>query len=170
MAPPVPPVPQLERSSTRLLAHCDFSGHLPTWGNIHRGAWQDKFQPNPLPSCAPVPTGVNPPEMILLLLHTLIQWLLFLRLAACYPGCCLKTERKDVALQKVDTGEFASDEMTRTSVNWTFDAGSNWMRGRERWKANTVWSALLHDMLWMRDSELMKEEKMPVLSFKHIQQ
>lgn len=84
---------------------------------------------------------------IFFLLYKLIQRLLFWRLAACYQSCCLKIKGNHFP---AESGQWwiTNDEMTRMSDNWMFDAGSNWMRGRVQWKANTLWSALFHDMLY----------------------
>lgn len=77
----------------------------------------------------------------------IIQKQLIWRLAACYQSGCLKIKGNHFP---AESGHWwiANDEMTRMSVNWMFDAGSNWMRGRELWKANTLWSVLFHDMLY----------------------
>lgn len=112
-----------------------------------------------------------PTKIILFLLCTLIWWILLWRLTACYQSYCLKIKGNNFP---AESGHWwiANDEMTRMSVNWMFDAGSNWMRGRERWKANTLWSALFHDMLYSlvdAKQRINEKWKMSVFSFKHIQ-
>lgn len=64
----------------------------------------------------------------------------------------------------------ADDEMTRMSVNWMFDAGSNWMRGCEMRKANTLWNVLFY-VVFIGGCMLVNNErwKLSVFPFEHIQ-
>lgn len=117
----------------------------------------------------------SPAEMRLFLLGKKtqkIQRLLFFLKTSCLLSKLLSEMKGNHFPAESGHWWIGNDEMTRMSVNWVFDAGSNWMRGCEPWKANSLWSGLFYDTLYSLVDvwEGINESwKMSVFPFKHFQ-